>query len=505
MLFPRRSRSAWSRLRVVAWSVLVAALALAVTALTVRAVLLAQVDHQADEMIAHEAASFVTFVEGADVVGNGEGEQYSSEAELMRSFLARQTPESHEALVTVSGGDVLFLDNAQHDAGRRFAESEVALQRVLDADSATGVLQTEEFGEVRWGRVTTDQGGALVVLHFTTPAEEEAAGTAATFAWAGAGSLLLVAAFSWIAWGWPPAARRGQVPAPGGSAPSAPTPTDPGPVPPGRDGPGLAINRQSVSAANLLLDVQRQAAAAHPSHRILLTAAASGTGSDVGGSPAPTEGTSSPGDAPPSAAVLGGLARLEAELDGDAVRAALLSLADHAVAVSPAGSAVFLTAEPLPASAMLRFSVLHAPLTPSQSPDPETGSSASVHPDDAPPAHPFHQHGTSSAGGGPSSTPQGGSLRGWELAERVAAAHHGGCWQVSGSGSPSTSGYGPSGPSPGPPARPPAGPPSGSGAAVGMDLPIVLPSEDGATEPIDRAPRPRASLGPSVPQLGLRV
>lgn len=468
-----------ARLKALLVGVVVAALVLTATVVAVRTILLAQVDQRADRTISHEVESFVTFVEGSAHIGNGEVDQFTSEVELMRSFLTRQTPESHEALVAVSGDEVLFLDNAQHDAGRRFTESEASLQHVLQSGSSSGVVHSEDFGEVRWGRVSTDQGGAFVVLHFTTPAEDDAESIVATVAGAGAGSLLLVTTLGWVIARWWPGGRRrrpapvtptvpGQGPDRSASTPMDPDiqPTDRIPAPDaltdpdaraGADAPPAAdaprrITRRPVSAANLLLGVQRGAAQAHPTRRILLAAgdatpapvmagatvmagaSQSSRASDLGISPARQT-------AHPTAEVLGGLAGIEAELDVDVVRSGMVALVDHAARNSPAGTAVFLTADQVPplngGPGGMQLSVLHTP-EPPQTPDPETGSSVPVHPDDAPRATLSDQHGTSSAGGDVSATPPAGtSPSGWELAEQVAAAHQGRCWQVSGSGSPS--------------------------------------------------------------------
>ena len=184
------------RMKLVALIGVSSALVLLLSLLTVRTILLNQVGRSADEAILDEVDEFIAYVDRAQI-GNGEGEQFDSEASLMRGFLARETPETHEMLVSVSEGETMFLDNAQNGMGQRFVEDSPEFETLLEADAASGVQDTPGFGEIRWGKVTTDQEGVFLVLHFTTPAEEEAAGIVWTFTWVSVLALLLVGAGSW--------------------------------------------------------------------------------------------------------------------------------------------------------------------------------------------------------------------------------------------------------------------------------------------------------------------
>ncbi|MDZ5077255.1 hypothetical protein [Nesterenkonia sp. HG001] len=411
--------AAGPRLKLVTWSLLISTLALGATLAAGRTVLLVEVDQQADATITQEVQAFIGFVEGSHHIGNGEEEQFASEAELMRSFLARQTPESHEALIAISDGEVMLLDNARHDAGLRFAESETAMDAVLSAEASSGALHTDGFGEVRWGRVTTDQDGAFLVLHFTTPAEADVQTTTATFARLGAGSLLLVAALAWLISRWtgtPPAQRSITAEAQGPSR-SQPTPPPPD------------IHPQATTAARLLLGVQREAAVTHPQRRFLL-ATEPLQNPDVVEAALRSEAS--------VVRVLGELAQIEAEVDTDAVHTGLLALVDHALgtesgrSTAPVDAAVVLTAGTVAAQqdppSRLRLTVRS--LTP-QTPDPEPGATAAVPAGRATTTRLSHAAISSAEAARPS--PSGASAY-WELAEQVAAAHQGWCWRDSGSG-----------------------------------------------------------------------
>ncbi len=200
--------------------------------LTLRSILLNQVDRGANQAILDEVHEFVAYVDGAHQIGNGEGEQFDSEADLMRGFLARQTPETHEMLVAVSGGETMFLDNAQDGMGQRFVEDSAELGTILDAETASGVQETPGFGEIRWGKVTTDQEGAFLVLHFTTPAEAEAGAVIRTLAWVSALALLLVSTLAWFGTGLVQQIRSGRSGEDTPTSSSEPTSKQHSPLPP---------------------------------------------------------------------------------------------------------------------------------------------------------------------------------------------------------------------------------------------------------------------------------
>lgn len=457
-------RPAVGRWPAVTLSLIIGLLTLALTLATVRAVLLAQVEQQADETITQEVRAFISFVEGSHHIGDGEEPRYADEAELMRSFLARQTPESHEALVTISAGEVMFLDNARHAAGRRFAESEAAMESVLGSEETSGTLHTDAFGEVRWGRVTTDQDGTFLVLHFTAPAQADAREVVTLMAAVGGAALLVVAVLVWLA---APRLitvqlnrpRRSTLrrlprrlprllpgrsgPRPGrGSATSAAsdlradTGADLGShADPDTGVPDVDDRPHSTTLARVVLEAQRRIRTDHP--ELTLRLAREGQAAyDAGSAEA--------------AMILGELAGIEADLDAPALCEALAALADElpgelsdelppgelpaeqasaggpAVVVLSAGTVPStLSADQAPA---LRFSV-HA--EPHQTPDPETAVPAAVPAGSSAPT--LGQHGISHPEAPPQS-PVDASDRG-TLADQVAAAHQGWCWRVSGPGS----------------------------------------------------------------------
>lgn len=270
------------------------ALVLLLTLLTVRTVLLNQVDRIADEAIVDGVDEFIASVEGgqsSEDLRAGSGEQLHAEEALMREFLARRAPEEHTVLVAVSGGETILLDNSQEGMGQRFVEESPAFDSLLQADAASGAEAAPGFGEIRWGKVLTDQDGAFLVVHFTAAAKEDVADTLWTFTWISTAALLVVSAASWFGTGLVQQIlgrrrRRRHDDADWIVTPVRPLPDEAtGPTVPLNDlmvpadlektaGLEEAAERgrlERTSAASLMLRAQHRLQQHHPEHRFVLT------------------------------------------------------------------------------------------------------------------------------------------------------------------------------------------------------------------------------------------
>ncbi|GAA1453010.1 hypothetical protein ACFP47_01445 [Nesterenkonia lacusekhoensis] len=349
------TQNARTRMTLVALIGVNGALVLLLTLLTVRTVLLNQVDRSADEAIVDGVDEFIASVEGgqsSEDLRAGSGEQLDTEEALMREFLARRAPEEHTVLVAVSGGETILLDNSQEGMGQRFVEESPAFDSLLQADAASGAEAAPGFGEIRWGKVLTDQDGAFLVVHFTAAAEEDVADTLWTFTWISTAALLLVSAASWFGIGLVQQIlgrrrRRRHDDADWMVTPVRPLPDEATePTVPLNDlmvpadlektaglenTAGLldsagAGRLQRTSAASLMLRAQHRLQQHHPEHRFVLTL----EGREHG--------------AGHTADVLGTLAQTEAELDVEAVEAEYLNLVAEALERAELGTAVVLGA-----------------------------------------------------------------------------------------------------------------------------------------------------------------
>lgn len=375
-----------ARIKLVALIGVISALVLLLTLLAVRTVLLNQADRSADEAIVHELDEFIA---AADGPRSGQGEQFDSEAALMRGFLAQRTPEEHTVLAAVSAGETTLLDNAQDGMGRRFVQDSPVFESLLRAETASGTEKAPGFGEIRWGKVLTDQEGAFLVVHFTAAAEEEVAGILWTFTWISAAALLLVSGASWFGIGLVQQIlgrrrRRHHADADQHLDPDdaeqdsgwAVTPVRP--LPEEASEPTVPLNElmggaassgrlRRTSAASLMLRAQHQLQRQHPDHRFVLALEDCAYGAGQ------------------TADVLGTLAQTEADLDVEAVETDYLNLAAEALERAEPGTAVVLGAGRTPpeggAGSRLRLSVsAGSPVTSSMTvplgPEPVTPHSA---------------------------------------------------------------------------------------------------------------------------------
>lgn len=355
------TQNARTRMRLVALIGVNGALVLLLTLLTVHTVLLNQVERSADEAIADGVDEFIASVEGgqnAEGVRAGSGEQAGSEDALMREFLARRTPEEHTALVAVSGEETILLDNTQEGIGQRFVEDSPAFDALLETDAASGTEEAPGFGEIRWGKVLTDQEGAFLVVHFTSAAGKDVADTLWTFTWISTTALLLVSATSWFGIGLVQQIQSRRRRRRHHDADCMVTPVRP--LPDESTAPTVPLNdlmgpadlektaglektadleeatgleeaaergpRQRISAASLMLRAQHQLQQHHREHRFVLALEDCEYGAGQ------------------TADVLGTLAQTEVEVDVETVEAEYLDLVDAALERAEPGTTVVLGA-----------------------------------------------------------------------------------------------------------------------------------------------------------------
>jgi signal transduction histidine kinase len=144
-----RSGSWWSpsvRVRILVWYVLLLALALLVSALVVRDVLLSDVNHRIDSELAESAAAMAALASPAP----GEHESYASLAALLRAGVRNGVPEQNSAVIALRNGEV-------------FAVSHGSVPLALEQDQAL-VQSWAAAGTQEMGTVETSAGEVRYVV-----------------------------------------------------------------------------------------------------------------------------------------------------------------------------------------------------------------------------------------------------------------------------------------------------------------------------------------------------
>lgn len=186
-----------ARWRIVAWIVLTTALVLLALGLTLRALLMADVDRTANSDVLQELDEFRTFArEGVDPTT---AEPFESPERLLRLYLGRQIPASHEVHLGMDDARVFAVDRSAGDPGPYDLASDSELvNRIRDSSEPSGVAESPA-GPVRWGKVTIDGGDStFVIAVFTAPERAEIDATMRVFAWGALGGLALTALFGYL-------------------------------------------------------------------------------------------------------------------------------------------------------------------------------------------------------------------------------------------------------------------------------------------------------------------
>lgn len=186
-----------ARWRIVGWILLTTAMVLLAVGLTVRSLLLAEVDRSANDAVVQELREFETFAdEGVDPVS---AEPFTSADRMISVYLSRQIPASDEVLLGLVGNRVVALDRSGGDLGPyELATDERLLAEIRGSESSSGVTTTPA-GDMRWGKVPVGSGDAhLLVAVFTDQAKANADHTVRVLAAVGLGGLLLTAIFGYL-------------------------------------------------------------------------------------------------------------------------------------------------------------------------------------------------------------------------------------------------------------------------------------------------------------------
>ncbi|MEU4995218.1 ATP-binding protein [Streptomyces sp. NPDC021622] len=192
-----------ARVRILLWLLVVMTVALTAVAATTRSVLLRDVDHRIDRLLAQETAEFTNLArEGVDP---HTGEKFSAPDPLLRLFLSRQYADPDEELLGLVGRPGKAPAKKEQSREPRIdhplAEDTAALRTVFESRDATGTLHRER-GEVRWAKVeiaaNAGHPAAAFVVAFHPAGEQAKAGDVFTMLLAISGvALLMTTGIGW--------------------------------------------------------------------------------------------------------------------------------------------------------------------------------------------------------------------------------------------------------------------------------------------------------------------
>ncbi|MGW5732099.1 MULTISPECIES: ATP-binding protein [Streptomyces] len=192
-----------ARVRILLWLLFVMAVALTAVVATTRSVLLRDVDHRIDRLLAQETGEFTNLVrEGVDP---RTGEKFTDPDPLLRLFLERQYADPDEELLGLVARPGRAPAKKEQSREQRIdhplAKDDAALTAVFDSPHATGTLHRAQ-GEVRWAKVDIDPGAgrppAAFVVAFHPAGERAKAGEVFTMLIAISGvALLMTTGIGW--------------------------------------------------------------------------------------------------------------------------------------------------------------------------------------------------------------------------------------------------------------------------------------------------------------------
>lgn len=198
-LRPRSARSA--RWRITGWIVLTTAVALFVLLLTVRSMMITQVERDAHGAIQQESREFRAFArEGVDPTTT---RPFTSIDAMLERYLARQSTTNGEVILGLVGPRVLYTEAvaADHgDIGHQLHTDRALLGSIQNGPETSGVAETTG-GDLHWARVPVETNGAtghLVVGEYTKPGLDAVSRTTATIFGVSLAGLLLTSAIAWL-------------------------------------------------------------------------------------------------------------------------------------------------------------------------------------------------------------------------------------------------------------------------------------------------------------------
>lgn len=193
-----------ARLRILIWLVVVMAVALVAVAAATRSVLLRDVDHRIDNLLAQEAEEFANLARRG--VDPETGRKFTAPGPLLRLFLERQYADPDEELMGLVGRTDLapatLVQSREVRVKHPLADDPQALTTIFKSPNATGTLHRAQ-GEIRWAKVeigaSAGHPAAAFVVAFHPEGEQQKAGNVFTMLIAISGvALLMTIGIGWV-------------------------------------------------------------------------------------------------------------------------------------------------------------------------------------------------------------------------------------------------------------------------------------------------------------------
>lgn len=168
-----------ARVRILLWLLLVMAVGLVSVATTTRSILLRDVDHRANGLLAQEAGEFANFEERG--VDPETGRPFTDPSRLLREFLVRQYADPDEELIGLVGraGDTpaQIIQPREIPVAVPLHEDTAARRRIFDSPASSGTVERSS-GEIRWAKVAVARAGGETEAAFVVafhPGRQQAA------------------------------------------------------------------------------------------------------------------------------------------------------------------------------------------------------------------------------------------------------------------------------------------------------------------------------------------
>lgn len=194
----RASRPMSARLTIVGWILATVALALIAMILTLRGLLIADVEEAANDSILQEIDEFEMFLDAARDPATAK--PFLNTERLFEVYLSRQLPGDDESLMAVIDGRIMQVEQP---AGPAIDWQREGVTAILNEPAASGVYDTTDGNRVHWAKLTLtpDSGGVadhFIVAQNTGPKLEQTKGVLRTITFVGLGGLLLTTAIAWL-------------------------------------------------------------------------------------------------------------------------------------------------------------------------------------------------------------------------------------------------------------------------------------------------------------------